>query len=218
MKIIKNDPPELSQRRKKNRMPTKRISIFWEKVNKSGGPDSCWPFVGGVAVYGRVRMDFIDARNYAHRAAYILANGSIDPALDVLHKCNNTVCCNPKHLYAGTHKQNMDDRDERYRTGELIRRPHPAGGKGRKPNPETQVRNDKLIKEYNDGVSIQGLAAMFKLNINTIYSVLNKNGIFQDARYAKKPRPTLAQVDAARTTADDLTPGGPVVVYETRPE
>jgi hypothetical protein len=30
--------------------------------------------------------------------------------------------------------------------------------------------------------------------------------------------PTLAQVDAARTTADDLTPGGPVVVYETRSE
>jgi predicted transcriptional regulator len=36
-----------------------------------------------------------------------------------------------------------------------------------------------------------------------------------DKRVARNP--TLAQVDAARTTADDLTPGGPVV-YETRPE
>lgn len=57
----------------------------------------------------------------AHRMAYEEANGPIPAGLLVLHRCDNPPCVNPDHLYVGTQKQNMRDRDER--TG----RPSPIG-------------------------------------------------------------------------------------------
>lgn len=46
----------------------------------------------------------------AHRVAYVQANGPVPDGLWVLHTCNNPSCINPDHLYAGTPKQNSEDR------------------------------------------------------------------------------------------------------------
>jgi len=45
-----------------------------------------------------------------HRLAWALHHGSDpDPGLLILHRCNNPRCCNPEHLYQGTHQDNYDD-------------------------------------------------------------------------------------------------------------
>ncbi len=46
---------------------------------------------------------------YAHRLAYLKRHGSIPKGKLVLHKCNVRNCINPKHLYAGTYKDNSND-------------------------------------------------------------------------------------------------------------
>ena len=81
--------------------------LFWEKVDVRG-EDECWPWTGCVRNkkgYGSFR-----SRALSHRYAFYLTTG-IDPIDDVnvLHTCDNPPCCNPKHLYAGTHQQNMAD-------------------------------------------------------------------------------------------------------------
>jgi Mor family transcriptional regulator len=55
----------------------------------------------------------------AHRFAYILFKKEYNPHLHVLHKCDNPSCCNPDHLFQGTHKDNMNDRDIKGRTYNL---------------------------------------------------------------------------------------------------
>ena len=46
---------------------------------------------------------------YVHRYIYEQYKGTIPAGLGVLHTCNNSLCSNPDHLYAGTPKQNMRD-------------------------------------------------------------------------------------------------------------
>lgn len=43
------------------------------------------------------------------RLLWTLLNGKIQPGLLVMHKCDNTLCVNIKHLKLGTHFDNMLD-------------------------------------------------------------------------------------------------------------
>jgi len=65
---------------------------------------------GGYGVY------VLDGRQLlTHRLMYVAYVGGIpnDPVtgapLLVLHECDNPPCCNPAHLFLGTHKDNHDD-------------------------------------------------------------------------------------------------------------
>ena len=51
----------------------------------------------------------------AHRLAWILSNGEIENNKHVLHICDIPSCCNPKHLFLGTHQDNMKDRQIKQR-------------------------------------------------------------------------------------------------------
>jgi hypothetical protein len=90
----------------------KRKFAFWKNVDDSD-TTHCWEWRAGKTQsgYGHCKA----GRGYAHRRAYELFYNGIDNSLDVLHKCNNPSCCNPYHLYQGTQKDNVADREKRFK-------------------------------------------------------------------------------------------------------
>lgn len=95
---------------KNNSTPTpEQIERFWEKTDRSGGEDACWPWIACKHPRGYGQVNWMGKSSRAHRVAYELAKGPFDPSLYVLHACDVPACCNPKHLSVGTQADNMQD-------------------------------------------------------------------------------------------------------------
>lgn len=88
---------------------------FWGNVDMSDDLDACWPWKLGRDKdgYGKFWTNgnkTVRSHRYAHAVSY----GPTD--LLVLHSCDNPICCNPKHLSAGTQLENRADCKAKGRT------------------------------------------------------------------------------------------------------
>ena len=78
---------------------------FFDKVNKT---EDCWLWKAATR-NGYGTMKFEGRTVDAHRISYILHFGLIPEGMLVCHKCDVPLCVNPKHLFLGTYKDNMQD-------------------------------------------------------------------------------------------------------------
>ena len=96
---------------------------FWNKVDRAG-LDECWEWNAGKSSGGYGTF-FVDGKSVsAHRLAWQfefgeIPNGDRIGSSCICHSCDNPGCVNPAHLFHGTQKENMVDRELKGRGNRL---------------------------------------------------------------------------------------------------
>lgn len=83
-------------------------------LNENG----CLLWNGYKDKYGYGRIWGMDRTDLLHRFIFEEMNNIIlPPNISVCHTCDNPSCINPKHLFSGTHEDNMKDKIRKGRGG-----------------------------------------------------------------------------------------------------
>lgn len=140
---------------------------FWEKVDRSGGPDVCWPWTASVSAAG---YGYFHLREYnvgSHRIAFVAAGGvlTVDEP-QVLHHCDNPPCCNARHLFVGTHADNMADMATKGRGGSPRGERH---GRAKLTKQDVSAIRKRVVA----GETRRALAREFGVSHQTVNDIVN---------------------------------------------
>lgn len=80
-------------------MKANKLEEIWRYI-RVGEPDECWEWTMGTWNNGYPRYTLNGKSKSAHRLVYEMEHGQIERDVFIRQKCNNKICCNPKHLVA----------------------------------------------------------------------------------------------------------------------
>ena len=129
-------------------LPLTRLLARCEPMNDNG----CILWKGATYDNGYGLFN-IEGKNWrTHRLAYTLANGDIPEGALIGHKCDVRLCCNPEHLEAITHIENMRQMAER----------------GRAKKEYKRVEHSLRVRIANSPKTIKALALEYDLDTRTV--------------------------------------------------
>ena len=120
----------------------------------------CWEWSAAKFAQGYGAYSFEGKIWKAHRYSWIVHNGPIPDNMNVLHKCDNTACVNPDHLFLGTQHENMRDMAKK--------------GRGRN-RPDKVLTNEDLkdIRQLQGVLPAIRVSELFKTCLLRIYKIWN---------------------------------------------
>lgn len=148
---------------------------YWTKVDRSAGPDACWPWNSSLTRrgYGLFSMRGPQGSQHylAHRVAFLLEFGHMPPesAPFLMHTCDNPRCVNPRHLRPGTHQDNMTDMASKGR-----KRGYGGGTGVRNGRSRLTAKAVLELRMWRDQRGIQTMyARTFQVSVSTVSLAMN---------------------------------------------
>lgn len=136
---------------------------FWKLVNIKSD-NECWLWMGHTSPSGYGIAQWKNSPRRAHRLAYFYKNGVLNKTDLILHSCHERRCCNPLHLRAGTHEDNMKD---------MVAAKRAAVGSRNGLAKLTEKQVIEIRKIYRaEKISQRKLAKQFKVNQAVINDIL----------------------------------------------
>lgn len=143
---------------------------FLAPKDKNSG---CWLWVGCLDNNGYGRLSRCDRVLYAHRMSYLKYNGEIPQNMEVCHRCDVKRCCNPDHLFLGTHSDNIKDMYSKGK-GNTGGYTLPAFEGSKNPNAKLKEEDIDRIKDlFDEGYRQKYIAEMFNITQGHVSSIIN---------------------------------------------
>ncbi|MEU9705097.1 HNH endonuclease [Streptomyces sp. NPDC047981] len=125
------------------------LGVFLFDVDRSAGPDDCWPWIGHRTAKGYGQFQIGGRKKRAHRWLVEWALGDVLEAdIFVCHTCDNPPCCNPSHLFIGDAEANNRDKAAKGR--------HPGGFHGNQNQAKTHCRRGHEFTAENTRIDRRG--------------------------------------------------------------
>ena len=146
-----------------------RRRIFWSLTDTTH-EDDCWIWEGPKHAEGYGRFCWNGKSHTAHRFAYLQSFGEIPPGLFACHHCDNRLCVNPIHIFAGTSIDNNKDMRLKGRASD----PPDTARKPGEGNPMHKLKTHEvkeIQKRRARGEKGRDLAKIFGVDPSTICAI-----------------------------------------------
>lgn len=127
----------------------------------------CWNWICGLEKKGYAIMQF-DKRQFrvSRLSAYAFNGFDTKSNKFICHSCDNKKCINPKHLFAGTHQDNMNDAKSKNRF---------SNGENHHQSKINAVDAKNIRKMYGLGFSSPILGKIYDLDHSTVLDIVRMN-------------------------------------------
>lgn len=141
----------------------------------------CWIWTCGrlrnakTKEYDRAAFTVGDSKLAAARFSYTHYKGKIKKGLFICHHCDNPLCVNPDHLFAGTHYDNMRDLYDKklHKHGET--------------HGMAKLNNKKVLAIYKSDLSNKEISLTMKVPCSTVWNIKNGKTWSHVTGHEKRP-------------------------------